>query len=152
MAIPPPRNDLGIVFYQKGSGQVTYNPITGETATSEALTGSYASMVLGAAARTSKLYIGTALGSTFQATVALAGATSIEVRLMGSLDGITYNTPIQTVNGTTGAIAAAHSLTADTILKTADTYALQSCRWEAKATGAIAAGTYVFINGYLGVS
>lgn len=149
----PNRNNLGIVLYLKGNPQTTYETRYGQTATTELISTSYASMAASYAAEAAVQSIGLAEGSSYQVTVALGGVTSIEVRMMGSMDGAAWS-PIQTMNGTSGTPVAVHSITADgtVMLQTASSYSLPFVRWEAKSTGgAISGSTAVSIRGQLGV-
>lgn len=149
----PNRNNLGIVLYLKGDPQTTYETRYGQTVATELISTSYASMATGYAAEAAVQSVGLAEGSSYQVSVVLGGVTSIEVRMMGSMDGATWS-PIQTMNGTSGSPLAVHSISATStvMLQTASSYSLPFVRWEAKSTGgAISATTAVIIRGSLGV-
>lgn len=151
MTLPPTGNNLGIVLYQKGNPQTTYTTARGNTADTELITAGYLPMQTGEAAIAGTMYIGLADGLSLQVDINLDGATSIEVRLVASLDGTTY-TALQTMNEVSGTVAAAQSLTASAILQTGSNYSTSVCRVEAKVTGAIGANTSVVVRAMLGMS
>lgn len=150
MALTPKSNDLGIILAKAGAAGATYVDISGTTQDYTVITGSYAAQ--GAALVGGRDFSAPSAGMgsrlSLFATVALAGATDIKLKLQSRYQESAPWCDVQTTRRDTGATALEQTINADgtVLIQTPDALSTYQVRVMALADGAIAAGTTVVVK------